>query len=330
MSEDETIKRKDVASTALEDLLDDALQDFDTQSVSTQTLTSAISNADAKSTATEKSNPKMRPSKKVEFASNDEPKSRSNEFEEESNSDIEFVDKLLSDFQNKMRDILENVTTDEQNPDDRSHGDNKFVKEEVRKKCSKMAQDTMNTLISETLSDDDSNSKRKNFKGVISQAIKNLCNNCKELEGGILTDSSDDIAKLINDLTFKESEELDESEIEAHFGKIFIKIGQTLLYPPLKEICRKYPIYLGNNKTKISKETYTNYEKQYEDMLEICKIFEGTEMNEQKFYDVLTIMQRVQNCGLPPQELIEPENFKMYDGLISGLCGNRDQQCTIF
>lgn len=338
--------------TDLEEILNDALGDFQIQTACTQTG-KEVAETDTKSTGTDEDiallqnkNKSNGIQKKVDFDMGE-----TLDANPTNNITIDYVDKLLTEFQNKMNDFIEDTVNNEPlNLDDGISENNKASTEEIQKKFCKMAQDTMNSLISEGLpqqnyshvDDDDNNrnisnnntsNKCTDFKTVISQAIKNLCQNSEELNDGLLMSSSDDIAKLLNDLTFKGADDIDENEIEAHFMKIFIKIGQTVLYPPLKEMCEKYPTYLKNNKLKLSKESYDNYEKQLTNIVQVCKIFEEDveEGRHHKFQKILTIMEEIQNCGLPPEELVQGNPFQLYDNVVSGIYTQdiKNPPCTI-
>jgi len=87
-------------------------------------------------------------------------------------------------------------------------------------------------------------------------------------------------------------------------------LSKDLLYPPMKELAEKFPDWLADNRNKVSKEEFLNYNKQFDLTKKICILFEDekldeTEAEKKKRFDmVMELMQEMQNLGHPPKDLV--------------------------
>ena len=80
-------------------------------------------------------------------------------------------------------------------------------------------------------------------------------------------------------------------------------LSKDLLYPPLKDLCDKYPEWLADKRTQLSEEEYKQYNNQFQVAQQIVQLFEQQE-NQQDFNKILELMQTMQTYGHPPKELI--------------------------
>jgi len=87
-------------------------------------------------------------------------------------------------------------------------------------------------------------------------------------------------------------------------------LSKDMMYPSLKEMCEKYPKWLKDNEGKVSDEDRERYQKQLGLMQEACKEYEAEKEDDseevvgQRFEKLIAIMQQMQMCGRPPEELI--------------------------
>lgn len=87
-------------------------------------------------------------------------------------------------------------------------------------------------------------------------------------------------------------------------------LSKDVLYPSLKDISTKYPVWLQSHRDQISQEEYTRYERQHQLMMSIVQEFDAEQSTDsedikrQRFERVLDIMQQMQSLGHPPKELI--------------------------
>uniref|UniRef100_A0A453P8I5 Uncharacterized protein n=2 Tax=Aegilops tauschii subsp. strangulata TaxID=200361 RepID=A0A453P8I5_AEGTS len=79
-------------------------------------------------------------------------------------------------------------------------------------------------------------------------------------------------------------------------------LSKEILYEPMKDIVEKYPKWLEDNKSKISKEEYERYGNQLELMLKLNEVYEHEPENMSKVFE---IMQNMQECGQPPSDLVQ-------------------------
>ncbi|KAG8071727.1 hypothetical protein GUJ93_ZPchr0006g42397 [Zizania palustris] len=79
-------------------------------------------------------------------------------------------------------------------------------------------------------------------------------------------------------------------------------LSKEILYEPMKDIVEKYPKWLEDNKSKISKEEYERYQNQLELMLKLNEVYENEPGNMSKIFE---IMQNMQECGQPPSDLVQ-------------------------
>jgi len=118
-------------------------------------------------------------------------------------------------------------------------------------------------------------------------------------------------------------------------------LSKDVLHPSLKEITAQYPAWLSNNKGKIDDEQYTKYEQQFQLMSTITNEFEEEEPSDsndvkrQRFERILDMMQRMQEFGQPPKEIVGdmPNGFELdADGLPklpTGMLPNPEQCCIM-
>ena len=89
-----------------------------------------------------------------------------------------------------------------------------------------------------------------------------------------------------------------------------------VLYPPLKELCNKYPEWLAENRTSLKPMEYEKYNKQFDVTLQLCQEFENhqnlkvsktkisEDIQQKHFEKVFELMQRMQSHGNPPADIV--------------------------
>ena len=93
-------------------------------------------------------------------------------------------------------------------------------------------------------------------------------------------------------------------------------LSSDVLYPPLKELCNKYPEWLAENRQSLKSKEYDDYNKQYAVTRELCHEFEKHQsLKDSKikitedaqnthFEKVFELMQRMQSFGNPPSDIV--------------------------
>ncbi|KAJ1950452.1 Peroxisome chaperone and import receptor [Linderina macrospora] len=98
----------------------------------------------------------------------------------------------------------------------------------------------------------------------------------------------------------------DDSQLDSLVDDVIGQLmSKDMLYQPLKDLDTEYPKYLEKNKDTLSKDDYERYQKQHGYVKEILAMFDqitdGT-VNDPRIVD---LMQKMQDCGQPPNELLK-------------------------
>lgn len=78
-------------------------------------------------------------------------------------------------------------------------------------------------------------------------------------------------------------------------------LSKEVLYEPMKEIQELYPKWLDEKKGKLASEEYEKYASQYAQINELCQLYE----TDADFEKVVESIQKVQEYGHPPQEIVK-------------------------
>ncbi|KAH1075001.1 hypothetical protein J1N35_027329 [Gossypium stocksii] len=79
-------------------------------------------------------------------------------------------------------------------------------------------------------------------------------------------------------------------------------LSKEILHEPMKEIGEGYPKWLEEHKSSLSKEEYERYSNQYELMKELNGVYENDPDNFTRIFD---LMQKMQECGQPPNDIVQ-------------------------
>jgi peroxin-19 len=90
-----------------------------------------------------------------------------------------------------------------------------------------------------------------------------------------------------------------ESLVDSMMGQL---LSKDILYQPLTDLAMKYPEWLKRNKSSLSDNEYQNYKTQYECCKEIIQIYDGPDEDKVR---ITEIMQKMQDCGQPPTEILQ-------------------------
>ncbi|PSS01088.1 Peroxisome biogenesis protein like [Actinidia chinensis var. chinensis] len=78
-------------------------------------------------------------------------------------------------------------------------------------------------------------------------------------------------------------------------------LSKEILHEPMKEIGERYPKWLEEHKSKLSKDDYERYSHQYNLIKDLIEVYETEPGN---FNKVVELMQKMQECGQPPNDII--------------------------
>ncbi|KAK7330762.1 hypothetical protein VNO77_24961 [Canavalia gladiata] len=79
-------------------------------------------------------------------------------------------------------------------------------------------------------------------------------------------------------------------------------LSKEILHEPMKEIGERYPKWLEEHKTSLSKEEYERYSHQYELIRNLNEVYEKDSGN---FDKIVELMQKMQECGQPPNDIVQ-------------------------
>lgn len=168
------------------------------------------------------------------------------------------------------------------------------------------------------------------FTQSISDVLKGLSEGQENLQQPF---SSDDIAGMFGNINLNESGE-NNAFLPFMQGMMQSLLSAEVLLPSLKEIVSKYPAWLEENVSKISAEENERYESQLKIMQEVCSELEkekpddSPEVKKDRFTIVLDRMQKMQEMGQPPADLVGEGNEAMIPSLGEGALPN-GEQCSI-
>uniref|UniRef100_K3WTV4 Knr4/Smi1-like domain-containing protein n=1 Tax=Globisporangium ultimum (strain ATCC 200006 / CBS 805.95 / DAOM BR144) TaxID=431595 RepID=K3WTV4_GLOUD len=108
-------------------------------------------------------------------------------------------------------------------------------------------------------------------------------------------------------------------------------LSKDVMYDPMKQICERYPEWLAEKESLLSKEDYERYGKQYQYFQQIIAVYESEPDN---FARLSELMQEMQETGQPPSEIVKdlapglqfddegmPIMPNMGPGMIPGMAG---------
>lgn len=156
---------------------------------------------------------------------------------------------------------------------------------------------------------DGSQESQDKFAETLKKTLNSLSENTENLESDV---NEDELLKVIEGLGLDGlgSDDPENGFMASMQGMMRSVLSKDILYPSLKEISCKYPSWLSENKAKISESEYQRYSKQHECMAQVCIEFESERPNDtedvknKRFEQILNVMQQMQLCGQPPEDLV--------------------------
>ncbi|KAH7436092.1 hypothetical protein KP509_05G002000 [Ceratopteris richardii] len=123
------------------------------------------------------------------------------------------------------------------------------------------------------------------------------------LEEMDMSDQNEAVDKLVESLA-KQFEELGSSEDMQSIMDVILRplLSKEVLHEPMMEFREKYPKWLEVNKAALSVEDFDRYSRQYGYIKELCEVYDTT---PDDFPRIVDIVQNMQTCGQPPNDLVE-------------------------
>ncbi|KAH6758962.1 peroxin 19-1 [Perilla frutescens var. frutescens] len=79
-------------------------------------------------------------------------------------------------------------------------------------------------------------------------------------------------------------------------------LSKEILHEPMREIGERYPTWLEENKAKLTDEEYVRYSNQYKLIKDLNQVYEAEPEN---FNKIVELMQKMQECGQPPNDIVQ-------------------------
>ncbi|KAA8522224.1 hypothetical protein F0562_012897 [Nyssa sinensis] len=79
-------------------------------------------------------------------------------------------------------------------------------------------------------------------------------------------------------------------------------LSKEILHEPMKEIGERYPKWLEEHKAELSKDEYDRYSLQFELIKNLNEVYEAEPGN---FNKIVELMQKMQECGQPPNDIVQ-------------------------
>lgn len=144
--------------------------------------------------------------------------------------------------------------------------------------------------------------------------------------------NSEDIAGMFGNINLNESGE-NNAFLPFMQGMMQSLLSAEVLLPSLTELKSKYPDWLAENGPKITAEEKERYENQYKLMQEVCTELEkekeddSADVKKERFNIVLDRMQKMQDLGQPPSEILGEAEAAVPTMPIDGALNN--EQCSL-
>ncbi|KAL5748474.1 hypothetical protein ACOSP7_025516 [Xanthoceras sorbifolium] len=106
-------------------------------------------------------------------------------------------------------------------------------------------------------------------------------------------------------------------------------LSKDILHDPMKEIGERYPKWLEDHEASLSKEEYERYSHQYELIKQLNEVYENDSGN---FTKIVDLMQKMQECGQPPNDIVQelaPDFDLASVGQLSPEMLESQQNCSI-
>ncbi|XP_066257772.1 peroxisomal biogenesis factor 19 [Euwallacea similis] len=169
----------------------------------------------------------------------------------------------------------------------------------VQEKLRQMADAAQQVLSNPTEISDES----VDFAASISQAIAGLNEGQENLRSPF---NEDDLMKMFGGAGGGQEGEI----LPFMQGMMQGLLSKEVLAPSLQDFVEKLPPYLEKNKNKLPNEEVERYENQKKLMEEVLeelnkeKVDDSLEVKKERFSKVLSLMQKLQDYGQPPAELV--------------------------
>jgi peroxin-19 len=180
----------------------------------------------------------------------------------------------------------------------------------------------------------------KSFNESLDAAMKMISEGAKEIKENESPEDDELLDRLLEQ--FKDIDPNDQNSmndmVETMMGEM---LNKETLYTPVKHIVSIYPDYISNNRSSLSKEVISQYEKQFNCFTRLLGVLETSDADKRKT-EIMTLLTEVQEYGNPPQEVLSqlmpglsfdeegnPKVPNALPGMESEFMANGENQCCL-
>lgn len=275
-----------VTDSDLDDLLDEALNDFDDAPIASSQVQSKSANNNKKlNTSSLSDDCKIKPDELFgQFFDKETTESLQQEW-----------DKALEELQQEEgEDFLKGLQKE-------IHGENSCSTEALEKKAGGKTAETVNEKLKSTfenLSNDIKNKKaKKNFSSDDYENIGPGGTSVEDMMGDLNFDGP-----AMDDFLNKQSGMME--------GLMSTLLSKEMMYVPMKELCEKFEPWIEKGQEKFTKKQSSDYSNQLKLLKEICAVFEEEkesdteQIKSSRMTKVVGLVDELQKYGEPPHELM--------------------------
>mmetsp|Transcript_21222 Transcript_21222/g.31624 ORF Transcript_21222/g.31624 Transcript_21222/m.31624 type:complete len:339 (+) Transcript_21222:63-1079(+) len=151
---------------------------------------------------------------------------------------------------------------------------------------------------------------RKNMPKSEEEALKTLMAELQNLDIGGDGSENDPLQALFSEMKSdvklgEGSEGGNTASMDTFVDQMIAKMmSKEYLYPAVKEISEKFPEFLKKKEGKISETKMKQYQEQFKCFQQLCDMFENDSGNSSGNLKVVELMKKMQSYGPPPKEIM--------------------------
>ncbi|KAH3704464.1 peroxisomal biogenesis factor 19-like [Dreissena polymorpha] len=152
---------------------------------------------------------------------------------------------------------------------------------------------------------------QREFGETLKQTLSSLAQNTEGLQDtGGAGGMDEEMMRLFSGLGMEGMAGSEDSFMPMMQNMMKTLLSKDILYPSLKEISEKYPVWLLENKIRITDAQYSSYSKQNDLIKDILVQFDmetpsdTDDIKKQRFETIMDLMQKMQDLGQPPKEIV--------------------------
>ncbi|KAE8906291.1 hypothetical protein PF005_g19963 [Phytophthora fragariae] len=201
------------------------------------------------------------------------------------------------DEDNKMQENVAKFLEDAQNPEFQ-----KVLEQAFRELGTDGDADNIEQLLG-SLKMDSTPDETDDVNAGVAKTLQNMAKAAEDMEG-VGTAQVEAMGEYMMAEMMKKFEEMGEKNDFQDMvdGMMQQLLSKDVMYDPMKQICERYPEWLAEKESLLSKEDYERYGKQYQYFQQIVAVYEAEPDN---FTRLSELMQEMQETGQPPSEIVK-------------------------